>query len=162
MKGRKAQLVPLPPASVELIREAMTIAQAAWAVGDGPRPNDFPLFPSPRDPAKPILPGTVTHAFSPLVKALQIANVSPHDLRRTGSTILTSERLGVSHFIRSLVIAHTTDNGGGAAVSGKHYDANSYAAEKRKALTAWEDLLLEIVGVRQRSSNVATLVRGAA
>ncbi len=81
-----------------------------------------------------------------LVKALGITKASPHDLRRTGSTALTSERLGVSPHIRSKVLGHTSDAGGGAAVSSTHYDANSYVAEKRRAIDGWEGLLLEITG----------------
>jgi integrase len=92
-----------------------------------------------------------------LCAALGIAPASPHDLRRTGSTALTSERIGVSPFIRSLVLAHRSDTGGGAAVSMTHYDVNTYIAEKRRALAAWEDLLLEIVGERPRASNVSDM-----
>ncbi|RYG08532.1 MAG: hypothetical protein EON92_16405 [Burkholderiales bacterium] len=76
------------------------------------------------------------------------ADATCHDLRRTGSTIMTSERLGISPFTRSQVLGHGTDTGGGAAVSSAHYDVNLYLAEKRKALEAWEILLLEIVGER--------------
>jgi integrase len=115
------------------------------------RANDYPIFPSTRDVSKPITPGAVTHAMRPVILALGIPNAGPHDLRRTGSTALTSERLGISQFIRSRVLSHTTDAGGGAAVSTKHYDVNSYASEKRRALETWEGLLLEIVGERERA-----------
>ena len=57
------------------------------------------------------------------------------------------------------MISHTSDSGGGAAVSSKHYDVNTYAAEKRRALEAWEGLLLEIVGERTAASNVTALGR---
>ena len=49
------------------------------------------------------------------------------------------------------------DAGGGAMVSSVHYDRNSYLVEKRRALVAWADLLLEIVGERPRPSNVTEL-----
>ena len=91
------------------------------------------------------------------MKALEIEGATLYDLRRTGSTALTSERIGVSHFIRSQVLSHTSDAGGGAAVSARHYDANQYVAEKRAALTAWQDLLLEIVGEQARPSNVRSI-----
>jgi integrase len=154
MKNRLAHLVPLSPRALELIREAVTMAEARQADESGRRPNDFPIFPSPRDPSKPIRPGTVTHAMAPVIAALELPAASPHDLRRTGSSALTSERLGVSPFIRSRLLSHTTETGGGAAVSSKHYDVNTYAQEKRKALEAWEGLLLEIVGERARPTNV--------
>ncbi|MGA0603530.1 tyrosine-type recombinase/integrase [Caulobacter sp. KR2-114] len=163
MKARKPHLVPLPARAVELITEAIALARTALKPGpDGKMPTDFPVFPSPRDVLTPIRPGTVTHAAAPVMKALEITDASPHDLRRTGSTALTSERIGVSHFIRSLVLSHTTDTGGGAAVSGRHYDANTYITEKRRALVAWESLLLEIVGEKPRTSNVREFPGAAA
>ena len=58
---------------------------------------------------------------------------------------MTSERLGVMPFIRSKVLGHI-DHGGGSSVSATFYDANDYIADKRRALEAWERLLLEIVG----------------
>ena len=86
------------------------------------------------------------HAMKRVIEALEIATASPHDLRRTGSTMMTSERLRVLPFIRSKVLSHRTDAGGGAAVSMLHYDMNEYVADKRQALSAWAELLLEIVG----------------
>jgi hypothetical protein len=62
--------------------------------------------------------------------------------------------LGISRFIRSQVLSHSTDQEGGAAVSARHYDVNDYAREKRRALEAWEGLALEIVGEQPRSPNV--------
>jgi len=149
MKGRRPHLVPLPPAAVALIREAVRLAQEAQPK-EGARPNDFPIFPSPRDRARAIRPGTVTHALAPIMKALAIEKASVHDIRRTGSTIMTSERLGISPFIRSRVLSHLTETGGGAQVSAKHYDPNPYIAEKRAALAAWEGLLLDIVAEQAR------------
>ena len=149
MKADKPHRVPLPPRAVALIREAIKLAQ-----GDAAKPPTF-VFPSPRGGGeKPITASALTHACDRLTAALKIPDVTVHDLRRTGSTALTSERLGVSPFIRSKVLGHGTDTGGGAAVSSTHYDANEYLAEKRRALEAWETLLLEIVGERKRTSNV--------
>ena len=160
MKNRAPHLVPLPPHALELIREAVVLAEERHAApADGARklPADFPIFPSPRDSMKPILPGTVTHAMAPIIESLGLPAASPHDLRRTGSSALTSERLGISPFIRSRILSHTTETGGGAAVSSRHYDVNTYAQEKRRALEAWEDLVLEIVGERERADNVRAL-----
>ncbi len=42
-----------------------------------------------------------------------------------------------------------------------HYDVHTYVAEKRRALAAWEDLLLEIVGERPRPSNVKSMQEAA-
>jgi integrase len=148
MKGGMPHLVPLPPVAVKLIEKALRLASEGR---DGPPPC---VFASPSNPDKPIRHDSVTHAMVGMCTILGFPSASPHDLRRTGSTILTSERLGVTPFIRSLVLGHTTDAGGGAAVSSKHYDANTYVAEKRRALEAWEGLLMEIVGEQDRSANV--------
>ena len=149
MKQGKAHRVPLPPRALALIKEAIELAK-----GDAAEPPTY-VFPSPRgDGAKPITSSALTHACDRLTAALKIDDAQVHDLRRTGSTALTSERLGISPFIRSKVLGHGTDTGGGAAVSNIFYDGNSYLAEKRRALEAWEELLLEIVGERKRLTDV--------
>lgn len=143
MKGGQPHLVPLPSRAVELIREAMVLAKA------GRKEQPAYVFPSPRDVEQPIRPHSVTHAMVGICTALGINGASPHDLRRTGSTVMTSERLGVLPFIRSRVLSHQGDTGGGAAVSMIHYDVNTYATEKRRALEAWQALLLRVVGERR-------------
>jgi integrase len=160
MKGRRPHLVPLPPKAVTLIKEALKLSKARQA-DRKPAPKDYPVFPSPRDPAKAFKPDSLTHALAAVLAALEIEGASTHDLRRTGSTAMTSERLGVSPFIRSKVLGHA-DAGGGAVVSARHYDANTYIAEKRRALAAWEGLLLEIVGEKARPSNVHPIGEAAA
>lgn len=148
MKGGWPHLVPLTDRAVELIEEALKLR----STGNAPT-----VFPSSRDPEKPVRGDSVTHAMRAVCSALELEDATVHDLRRTGSTLMTSERLGIQPFIRSKVLAHRGDTGGGSAVSMLHYDANEYVAEKRKALTAWEGLLLEIVGERARPANVAKL-----
>lgn len=156
----RPQLVPLPLKSVELLKEAANLARPAWEKRAKALkvslPNDLPLFPSPRNAFKSMRADSVTHAMAAVTKALEIKGAAPHDLRRTGSTALTSERLGISPFIRSQVLGHA-DAGGGAVVSATHYDANSYISEKRRALEAWEALLMAIVGERERSPNVTSI-----
>jgi len=93
----------------------------------------------------PVRPGSVTHAMGRLKVGLRIEEPTVHDLRRTMSTNLTSERCGVTPFIRSKVLGHI-DAGGGAIVSSVHYDANSYVSEKRQAIDVWAKLLGRIVG----------------
>jgi integrase len=143
MKGGVAHLVPLPTMAVALIKEAIELAS-----GKGNTPPK--VFPSPRDLEKSIKADSLTHAMHELTSALGIVGATPHDLRRTGATELTGERLGQSPFIRSKVLAHRADAGGGAAVSSIHYDANSYIAEKRKALEAWGALVLTVTSEPSR------------
>jgi integrase len=164
MKGRRQHLVPLPPYAVDLIEEAIRLGDGARRAkikalreNEQPTPSDWPVFPSPRDAAKSIKADSLTHALAAILEAIGIQEATTHDLRRSGSTVLTSERLAVSPFVRSLVLSHVSSTDGGASVSREHYDANSYASEKRRALEAWEALLLEIVGERIRSSNVEPL-----
>jgi integrase len=147
MKAGLPHLVPLPEKALELIQEAITL-----------RPSQHleHVFPSPRWHVenKGFRADSIYHAMIELLRAVKIKHATPHDLRRTGSTALTSERIGVAPFIRSKVLGHRSDNGGGSAVSMKHYDANEYVADKREALTLWQDLVLEIVGAPPVSRKV--------
>lgn len=56
------------------------------------------------------------------------------------------------------VLNHTGDTGGAASVTAV-YDRNAYLTEKRRALGAWADLLLEIVAGQPRASNVVQMAR---
>jgi integrase len=149
MKGNKPHQVALPPHAVALIREAMALAK-----GDD---DDQPpvVFPSPRDKNEAIKPLSLTHAMAKLRTCINVDGAHIHDLRRTGATAMTSERLGISPHIRSQVLGHGSDAGGGAAVSATFYDVNDYLPEKRRALEAWENLLLQIVGERAAPSTCA-------
>ena len=139
MKGGQAHVVPLPPKAVELIREAITLAM------EGRQDTPPVVFPGARNPAVPIRPDSVTHVMRDVFAALGLRNASPHDLRRTGATNLASERLGFSPFVVSKVLGHRSDTGGAAAVTLAHYALYDYAKEKRRALEAWEGLLVKIV-----------------
>lgn len=141
MKAGHPHVVPLPPIARSLIEEATMLAEARF--GDEP-PQDFPIFPGHRDKRKPMRPDSVTHAMQMVARAQGIHGAAPHDLRRTGATRMTAEKLGITHFIRSRVLSHASDTGGGATVSAVHYDGNEYLNEKRKALVAWEDYLMSV------------------
>lgn len=135
MKTKRPHAIPLSPAVIGLVRQAISLKQGLKT----------PLvFPGRADPVRPIAGPSMNHALSCLTLALGIKDATVHDFRRTGSTVMTSERLAISPFIRSKVLGHL-DTGGGAAVSTIHYDANSYMSEKRRALEAWEGLMMQIV-----------------
>ena len=55
------------------------------------------------------------------------------------------------------VLGHSGDLGGAAAVTWRHYAQHDFMPEKRRALEAWEGLLLQIVGERKRPPNVTDL-----
>lgn len=147
------------PHSVPLCSEAVSLIERALEIADRDReePSQF-VFPTSWSSDRAVKPDSMTQALRRLTTALRIEGATVHDLRRTVSTNLTSERCGVSPFIRSKVLGHL-DAGGGAMVSSVHYDANSYLVEKRRALQVWSDVLLEIVGECERPSNV-TAIRG--
>lgn len=138
MKGSKSHMVPLPEAAIPLIRRAIELA-------DVDREEASPyVFPTDRKTNRAVHPESVTHALTRLKVGLGIHGPTVHDLRRTMSTNMTSERCGVTPFIRSKVLGHL-DAGGGAVVSSIHYDFNTYIVEKRRALRAWSTLLAKIV-----------------
>ena len=139
MKGKRTHVVPLSPWAVQLIEEAIDLAEE--------RTSAF-VFPGKNKPTQAMRGPSMNWAFNTVLWALEIEDGTVHDIRRTGSTLMTSERLTVAPFIRSKVLAHY-DTGGGAAVSATRYDANSYVREKRAALEQWQRLLARIVGARR-------------
>jgi integrase len=64
-----------------------------------------------------------------------------HDLRRTGATMMTGEKLGIPRFIVSKILNHTGDTGGAAVTTGV-YDRNEYLKEKRDALDLWSNIVI--------------------
>lgn len=150
-KNHRTHVVPLSDLALDLYDEAAILS------GD----SEY-VFPSPRDRSKSIVASAVTHAWSRLLPHLDFGGptpkLRPHDLRRTGATNLTSERIGVQRFTVSKVLNHSSDTGDSAAVTAV-YDRNAYLPEKRRALEAWATLLCEIVGGLGRTSNVVRLAR---
>ena len=153
VKNGRPHVVPLSATAVDLITEAIDLKGR-----DG---SPF-VFPSPRDRSLPIHPDALTRAMGRLVNALGMPLAGPHDLRRTGATMLASERGDIAPFVISQVLNHTTDAGGGSATTRRHYNLHLYAKEKRQALAVWEALLLDIVGERPRNDNVRPLPFAAA
>ncbi len=103
--------------------------------------------------------GAITRALRRLTVGLGIQDATPHDLRRTGATALTSERIGIPRFIVSRVLNQISDTGGAAAVTAI-YDRSAYIVEKRQGLDAWAALLAEIVSGKTRSQNVVAIRPG--
>lgn len=148
VKNGKPHVVPLPPLAKDLILEALRLKG---------REGSPYVFPSPRDRQAAISPDALTRAMGRLVKLLGMPLAGPHDLRRTGASLLASERGDVVPFVISQVLNHTTDTGGGSATTRRHYNLHLYAKEKRQALTVWECMLREIVGELPPSDNVTRL-----
>lgn len=150
MKGKRPHLVPLSDLALSLLDEADALIAG----------EDF-IFQSPRrtegEPVAPIDRRSFSRAMARVVDVLELPRATPHDLRRTGATAITSERIGIPRFIVSQVIAHAGDTGGAAAVTGRHYDLNDYLPDKRRALDAWAALLSSIVNAQDRADNVTDL-----
>ena len=125
---------PSFPKPICLHSVALELFREAFAISDGPL-----AFPD-RSGILPIESHRLTKAMGRSCKALGLAAAGPHDLRRTGRTALTSERLGVSYEAAERVIAHLV----GSAVS-RVYDRNEYLREKRGALDAWAGEVAAIV-----------------
>lgn len=139
MKANRAHIVPLSDLAISLIEKAIEATNA------GRNSQSDYVFRTTWEIEEPIKPASLTRAMSRVTQALGIPRATLHDLRRTMSSTMTSERLRISHFVRSEVLGHAT-SGGGAAVSSAHYDVNTYLSEKRRALSAWARLLASIVG----------------
>lgn len=135
MNSNRRHAVPLSGWAVTLIEEAIELA--------GGRTARF-VFPGFRDPAKSMNGPSMNWAFNAVLWARGIKDGTINDIRRTGSTLMTSERIGISPFVRSKVLGHA-DAGGGAQISATHDDANAYIVAKRAALDQWQDCLRGIL-----------------
>ncbi|HEX4197574.1 MAG TPA: site-specific integrase [Caulobacteraceae bacterium] len=162
-KSKREHLVPLSDRAVQLLNEALAFADLRLAAlkpeGEAerkPQPSD-PVFPSPKGPSRPVARLSLGRAMARLNKIAKIEDASPHDLRRTAATAMASERIGALTEVVGRVLNHAPPGAGVTSI----YNRHAYVAEKRRALDAWEGLLLEIVGERVRTSNVSDL-RGAA
>lgn len=142
MKTGQAFVVPLSEPALALIERAFALAGA----------SDF-AFPQ-RNGASAIEPAVITRAMGRAMHALGLPTAGPHDLRRTGRTLLTSERIGVSFETAERCISHEV----GGVVS-RSYDLNAYLGPKRQAFAALGDELVRIAADVQRPSNVISLVK---
>jgi integrase len=86
------------------------------------------LFPSPRGKV-PVSAAAINHALRRNLKHIGVDGVTPHDLRRTGSSVMG--RLKVPRFIISRVLNHVD-----RSVTGR-YDVWEYLEERRDALDRW-------------------------
>jgi integrase len=136
-KGREDQLVPLPPLAAALLRLAVEAR--------GPSPY---VFQARTSSPKPISRHTPSQVFTEFRRAVGILDkVRFHDCR--GLIVDQMAQLGVPREFRSQVLHHTGDMR--ATLADKAYSTYDYESEKRRALTLWQDRLLEIVEGRGAS-----------
>jgi integrase len=140
--------VPLAPLALAILDEV----EAATGSNGTPRW----LFPSPKPitgpdgiTTRPITGPAVDHAMRNNREALGLGDATPHDLRRTAASHMTS--IGIGRLVVAKILNHAEP--GVTAV----YDRHSYDAEKRTALDTWSRRLEEIIGTRPDHSNVTPL-----
>ena len=134
-KNGRATAVPLSPGAVALIREALALVN---------EPTPF-IFPARWDRSKSLTPASLTRALRDVRASLPLPSLTPHDLRRTAATSMASERLRVSPFIIGRILNHTSEKGGAASVTLSTYALYDFMSEKRVALTAWDQVLAQIL-----------------
>ena len=102
-------------------------------------PNSDWVFPSPRT-GKPFLGSSIDHALREKKTQVIIkTDFTPHDLRRTASSVMTS--MGIPRLTVSKILNHSE-----AGVTAKHYDHYAYDKEKKGALTKWGKKVEKICG----------------
>ena len=144
-KNGIAHKVPLSPLAFALIEESCVLA------GDSPW-----LFPSPRgdDPIEPrSVNNALQKAMEPTEKgkdpAINIKNMTPHDLRRTAASGMAA--LGINRLVISKILNHVE-----SSVT-SIYDRHSYDNEKRHALESWAAHLEGILSGKPKADNVVQL-----
>ena len=131
-KNKRTHVVPLSDLALEIIEKALAIRTE----------ESVYVFPSTKagiDEA--IDPHSATRAFARFRQAVGLENMHIHDLRRTGATMMTGEKLSIPRFIVSKILNHAGDTGRAAVTTGV-YDRNEYLKEKREALIRWQKLIV--------------------
>lgn len=128
-KNGLSHRVPLSPLAIDLVKQAIKLS------GD----SKF-LFPSPRED-KPILASTVDMAVRRNRDKFKIDHFTPHDLRRTAASHMTS--MGITRLVVSKILNHAES--GVTAI----YDRHSYDQEKRRAIDSWARKLQTIIKGRK-------------
>lgn len=138
-KNKLAHRVPLSPLALDLLEQLRVLSGSTlW------------LFPSPRGD-KPMTETAMGHAVRRNLEDFRINPFTPHDLRRTAASHMTS--LGISRLVVSKILNHVET--GITAV----YDRHSYDNEKRHALDAWGRALEGIVQKAATAPNVVAIRR---
>jgi integrase len=152
-KNGRAHVVPLSPMAVELIREQLaTIPEGSRFLFPAPgASNETENPPAKPEDQKHQTEPSLSRALRRNFDELKVAQFTPHDLRRTGSTHMGA--LGVSRFIIDRVLNHVDKS------VGETYDQYSYLAEKRDALERWATRLQIILASEGVPPNVVTLRR---
>ena len=139
-KNGKLHRVPLSPLAADLVTKARELAGTSqW------------LFPSPSG-GQSIYTESVNHALYNSLPKMGLKPFTPHDLRRTAASGMTS--LGIPRLVVGKILNHVEQ--GVTAV----YDRHGYDAEKRHALDTWAAHLEDILAGKRRDNVVRLAARG--
>lgn len=153
-KNSRSTVVPLAPAAVALIEEAIALADA-----DDDVPSSY-VFPGRWKRKTAMSPASITRALKDVRLALALPTLTPHDFRRTASTNMTSERLRVPPYVVGRILNHTSERGGAAKVTVSTYALYDFMTEKREALNGWDGLVAEILTGSKATFNQAAAQPG--
>lgn len=137
-KNGREHLVPLTDLAVELIEQLRTLAKD--------RPYLLPSHQSKLKRNEPISERALSRALRNNHEDGRLFGIepfTPHDLRRTASTHMTS--LGISRFHVGKVLNHS-DKEDTTGI----YDRYGYWDEKKEALTTWEAELRSVIEGKER------------
>jgi integrase len=138
-KGRRSHRVPLSP-------QALAVLDAVRPL-TGDREH---VFDSPKVPGQPI--GTLKTSAATIRRDAGMEHWTPHDLRRSAATHLTSG--GTPRLVVERILGHAEH--GVAAV----YDRSSYDAEKRRALVWWGRKVEQIAAGKPKAAEVVEFPGG--
>jgi integrase len=136
-KNGNPHRVHLTPLAWEIIRQAGTTEDYVFAKVNG----------------QPPVVNAISQAMLRELPALGLADkpARPHDLRRTMATHLGD--MGIQPYVVSRLLNHSL-----AGVTERHYLLSAYAEQKKQALEAWSDKLIEIATGKAPPSNVKQLM----
>ncbi|MGH6670449.1 MAG: tyrosine-type recombinase/integrase [Xanthobacteraceae bacterium] len=137
-KNGLAHRVPLSPLALGLLQEAKKFSRnSPW------------VFPSARKLGYAVTPRAINKAFNAATAAITLADVRPHDLRRTAASQIAS--LGIPRFVVARILNHVEP--GVTSI----YDRYGYDREKREALNLWAQRLNETLNGQTEPANVTAL-----
>jgi integrase len=136
-KNGRAHRVPLSDLALEIIEELRGLAKG--------RPALLPSHQSKLKPDEPLSQRALSRALKnnhdKAGKLFGLEPFTPHDLRRTAASMMTT--LGIQRLHVSKILNHTDQD-----ITGAVYDLNDYGPEKKLALTLWADHLRAVIAGR--------------
>ena len=135
-KGKRSHRVPLSPQALAELEKVRALTGEVEFV-----------FDSPYKPGQPL--STMKTANHTIIRRTGMKRWTPHDLRRTAVTMMTSA--GVTRLVVERLLGHAEH--GVTAV----YDRSSYDGEKRRALSQWGDRLERMVGDQEKLAPVVSI-----